>query len=444
MTSSYHDDLLPIAEGHPNVFQCPGEPAPVSESVHLARLASGWEGCTDCVWNPNSQQPDAGPDNGGIRRTDFGVRGQYLNAVDRFRAAQLASIFSSHLSRVTHVRQALKSDQTTVSKAVGVTIAVGYDARTGSQDIFTGVVSAVVQNGCDVVDIGECTTSSLLSFLRQNRHLAGCLMVTGAGGAAGDVGIDAFGKDGRSLSVPWIDFGVGLRVASGLPVPGHSSEASTGRDSQRLATRLIDSAEQRRSADSNEHTDDRETDAVADSFLQLPSLSESTSLFRTGRTSGVIHSDGNEQSYRRWLKRWWPERVEERVRFDIVTDRVRQRVISMLPGNADVEFPAEGGFVKSFEPTLTVRIEEDDRFIQLLTGAGKQLSIEALAEWINRSSRNSMSHVTAHPSRDKSHVLLVDVASPDSGQSHEIISDGLALVGLVLTLLQNKKNRLPR
>ena len=228
MTPQHHDDLLPIDSQHARVFRCPGEAAPVSESVHLARVASGWHGCRDCVWNPSA--PPAGDPRTAIRRTANGVRGGYLNAIDRFRAAQLASIFSSHMARVVHVRSALRAEDTAVSLSGRVGVAIGYDQREGDQDIFAGVVSAVLQNGCDVWDVGECTTASLLEFGRR-APVAGCLMVTGAGGRPGDVGLDAFSRDGRSLSVPWTDFGVGLRVlavSSGTPTEHHDRRLAAG------------------------------------------------------------------------------------------------------------------------------------------------------------------------------------------------------------------------
>ena len=182
-------------------------------------------------------------------------------------------------------------------------------------------------------------------------------------------------------------------------------------------------------------------------MLQLPELGQSMSLFRNGRTSGTLHSVATEEPYRQWLARWWPKQGSVVMRF-AAQPRVRQRISSLLPATSDVEFcrtegdRTEGDRTASVDRT-TISIPEDDRFAHLTTRRGRDMTAEELAEWINRASRSTVSHVTAHPSQDGTHVLLVDVADPTSGQSHEIISDGLAVAGLVLTLLQNKKNRLP-
>ena len=446
-----HDNLLPIDNEHASVFRCPGEPAPVSRSVHLARMASGWHGCRECVWNtsePTADTAAAGSEavvedagtsrrmaegHTGIRRTASGVRGAYLNAVDRFRAAQLASIFSTHLARVSHVRQSIRSEPTGVARPAGVALAMGYDQRHGSQDLYAGVVSAVLQNGADVYDLGECTCCSLLGFVRAHRTVVGSLMVTGAGGRAGEVGLDAFDTDGRSLSVPWNDFGVGLRVPQPLPTAGESPEAG-------LAERLIGQF------DRQTPTQPRAIGSQIEqtSYLQLPDLADSTTLFRNGRSSGQLHSLSHEQDYLTWLQRWWPQQTAIRVGFDVATSRVEHRVMRLLPAEADAQFVSTTGDRGDHSGRVVIRIAEDDRSATVFTRQGRAMAAEELADWINRSSRTTNSHVTAHPSQDGRHVLLVDVAGPDSGRSHEILSDGMAVAGLILTLLQNEKNRLPR
>ncbi|MCR9202128.1 MAG: hypothetical protein NXI04_26090 [Planctomycetaceae bacterium] len=443
-----HDNLLPMDNAHASVFRCPGEPAPVSQSVHLARMASGWHGCRECVWN-TSEAPAAGTGseaeeeshdsrhtvdrNTGIRRTASGVRGAYLNAVDRFRAAQLASIFSTHLARVSQVRQSVRSEKAGVTGPAGVALAMGYDQRHGSQDLYAGVVSAVLQNGGDVYDLGECTCCSLLAFARHHRNVAGSLMVTGAGGSAGEVGLDAFDSDGRSLSVPWNDFGVGLRVPQ-MPAPADET-AGVG-----IAQRLIGQFD-RQTLTSLPATGRQDEQT---SCLQLPDLADSTTLFRNGRSSGQLHSLSHEKDYLTWLQRWWPHHMAIRVGFDVATSRVEHRVMRLLPAESDAQFVSTAGDRTDHSGRMVIRISEDDRFATVITRQGRAMGADELADWINHSSRTTNSHVTAHPSQDGDHVLLVDVAGPDSGRSHEILSDGLAVAGLVLTLLQNEKNRLPR
>jgi phosphomannomutase len=38
-----------------------------------------------------------------------------------------------------------------------IRVIVGFDGRQGSTDIFSGVVSAACQNGCQVMDVGRST-----------------------------------------------------------------------------------------------------------------------------------------------------------------------------------------------------------------------------------------------------------------------------------------------
>lgn len=116
----------------------------------------------------------------------------------------------------------------------------------------------------------------------------------------------------------------------------------------------------------------------------------------------------------------------------------------LLPDDADAQFVSTAGDRADRSGRVVIRISEDDRFATVFTRQGRPLAAGELADWINHASRTTNSHVTAHPSQDGRHVLLVDVAGPDSGRSHEILSDGLAVAGLILTLLQNEKNRLPR
>lgn len=426
------------------IYRCPGESAAITREVHLARLESGYSGCGDCVWNdcrPADQTANSTQQklDNSIRRTSTGVRGPYLNAMDRFRAAQVAAILASHISRVSFVRSAVGAAAIEGVTAATVTarICVGYDGRAGSQDLFAGVVSAVLQNGCDVIDAGRCSTASLLSTCRSESNIAGCLMITGAGAKAGDVGIDVFGSDGRSLSVPWTDFGVGVRMQAPVDAPWNSADQLSAVDRwqvsdsvNRIATSLPDSS-----------VVPVPTDLGA--ILELPSLSHSTQLFRTGRSSGKLSSIELEDSYRSWLLRWWPDTMIESVCFYTYDSFVRKRIRSVSADSEAIQFRTGTFSPSDANRMFTFVISEDDRHLQAYSKSGRQIPADDLATWINRSSRTTSSHVTAHPADDQQTVLLVDVASPDSGRTHEIICDALAVAGLVLTLASNPKNQFP-
>ena len=105
------DRLEPVS-GSP--FVCPGNAAPVSRAIHLARLNAAWPGCDQCEWRFDSeglaertvleterirsQRVD------GIRRTEFGIRGQYINDLDRQTAADLTRVFCACLHEQSSFR----------------------------------------------------------------------------------------------------------------------------------------------------------------------------------------------------------------------------------------------------------------------------------------------------------------------------------------------------
>ena len=98
------DQLQPVS-GSP--FVCPGSSAAISRSIHLARLNAAWPGCDQCEWRFDSeglaertvQETDRIRSHriDGIRRTEFGIRGQYINDLDRQTAADLTRIFCACL-----------------------------------------------------------------------------------------------------------------------------------------------------------------------------------------------------------------------------------------------------------------------------------------------------------------------------------------------------------
>ena|GEM_PF-369403 len=475
-----------ISSDSGQAYRCPGESATISQAVHFARLKAGWTACSECIWNShqatthgrNNQafqtRQQAGHE---IRRTCFGVRGAYLNAIDRFRGAQLAAIFATHLANLSRLDAAGQSSEfeQQSGKSPSVKIAIGYDGRMGSTDIFAGVVSAVLQNGCDVVDVGRCTAASLLSASRSDRGVAGCLLVTGSGGASGEVGIDVFRDNGRSVAIPWPEFGVGIRVQPKEVTHDAASQPTT---SQKTMGTYSAASTISRSTDVWEHLhqirhpathaqtelhptqcrslDVAQTNAGATDIevtdigatVILPKMSNSRRLFRAGRSSGELSTFASEAAYLNWLRRWWPRTSVAAVLFRVADELVSQRLIALadersIPlllrriGDDTVEKDTSGRFPLTFE------ISEDDRFMTVVSRRGRTLKPDELAAWINKATRTSSSHVTAHASRDGDRLLLVDVASPSSGRSHEVISDGLAVSGFLLTLISNDRNQFP-
>ncbi len=432
-------------------YRCPGETSPVSQAVHLGRLASGWPGCTDCVWKEDVDATDrfrAGAEietRHGVRRTEFGVRGTYLNAIDRFRAAQLATIFSTQIAQQTTAMEIDASSETDdadfVCATANVTIAIGYDGRRGSPDLFAGVNSAVRQNGCDVVDAGRCTAASLLNVFRTNPGIRAAIMVTGAGGAAGDAGMDVFTQDQQPVPIPWQKFGIISRACH--TVQGHTS-----------VTSIEDALAQIRSGSPARSSGATDAVQFEESELILPNLTDSgQNLFRSVRHSGGIISVQSEDDYRQWLQRWWPStsdvEVTAVVADSVVTDRLQwlasDRALNIQLRTTQAAFAAEEtGVVESGRKTaVRFEIAEDDRFVTVSTRHKTVHASDKIAAWINSATHSGNSHVTAHATADGSRILLADVAAPNTGLQQELISDGLAVAGLVTSLLSSGKNQLP-
>ena len=439
--------------GDTQTYQCPGETSPVSRAVHLGRLAAGWSGCRDCVW-----KDDVGDavrltaivrseieKHDGVRRTEFGVRGRYLNAIDRFRAAQLATIFSTQIAQQTMTVEtdspSEAEDADHVCATANVTVAIGYDGRLGSPDLFAGVNSAVRQNGCDVVDAGRCTAASLLNVVRINPNVRGAILVTGAGGSAGDVGVDVFTQDQQPVPVPWQKYGVINRACQ-------TDRRCTSADS------IEDVLTQFRSGGREQMSDATGTVQFEESELILPDLTDSGQhLFRSVRHSGGLTSVQSEDEYRLWLKRWWPNTsgvaVTAGVVDSVVADRLQwlatNRLLNIqLRTTQATSTAGENAMVEAGRSTaVRFEIGEDDRFVSIASRHNVFHSADKIAAWINRAIHAGNSHVTAHATTDGTRILLVDVAPPNSGRQQELISDGLAVAGLVTSLLSSGKNCLP-
>ena len=174
----------------------------ISRSIHLARLNAAWPGCDQCEWRLDSeglaertvQETDRIRSHriDGIRRTEFGIRGQYINDLDRQTAADLTRILcaclqeqSSHVDAradektTVNSRASVNSLQPTENVAVDATLAafqsiapvvVGYDGRSSSVDLAIGVVAASREFGLPVIDIGRCTAASILEAVRSFRE----------------------------------------------------------------------------------------------------------------------------------------------------------------------------------------------------------------------------------------------------------------------------------
>ncbi|MEZ6123556.1 MAG: hypothetical protein R3C49_10310 [Planctomycetaceae bacterium] len=428
----------PADAEQPVEYCCPGEHQPVSEAVHLGRMAAGWAACRQCHWKTTDLPGTSFGRRDTIRRTESGVRGNYLNAIDRFRAAQLASIFSAHLNSVAAAEAAemhlpaapfpdasanrAASNGVMIPKA---TFVIGCDDRHGSADLMSGVISAVLQNGCDVIAVGQTSAAAIQYQMRRRPKAAAAMFVTGSGSPSGDVGLDVFDSCGRAISVPWQKFGVTVTTAARI-----SHETSLRQTPPSVRDRLTHPA------------------GTSATELHLPPLNDAnrTPMLRTGRACGCIESVALEDDYLTWLSSWWPNQVRETVVVIAENPHTFRRLhrISAAFGSNLQLLPCRTGSEPFRRIATTFEIADDDRCLTVTSRKGRLLSGPEICSWLNSDTTFSGSHLTAHTTNHSQRILLVDAASPDSGHSQETICDAAALTGRILKALPSARFPLPQ
>ncbi len=250
------ETVLPVLADE---YLCPGETHPISHSVHVARLSSFYSKCRACAHRGRvgghsgpakaaGQLIEAHPVEGpgaGVRRaartslleTD-GVRGIYLNELDRPRAAEWGAALASMLWDETrreggtrgHGDKGMgrqgegKTDSPIISDAEsfsptplvpgspcplvpqsalrsarpGPTVVIGFDERPASPDIVTGVALGLRRMGCQVIDLGQ-TAAACFRFAVPHLDAAAGMFVTGAGCDPAWTGFDIVERRAR----PW-------------------------------------------------------------------------------------------------------------------------------------------------------------------------------------------------------------------------------------------------
>lgn len=187
----------PLGDGF--AFRCPGESQTVPRSLHLARLASGFPACQSC---------DFRVDTGGlpphvIRQLRIaestveeliqpeGIRGRYLNQISR---ASVASITGHVLNLV---------DELSTKPGAQMRVLCGMDSRPSSPELSLGLVQAVRQSGCDVLDAGMVSRPQF-DFLSKTVHPDLGIYLTGGAHPETVNGLDLFDHNG----MPWSDPGL--------------------------------------------------------------------------------------------------------------------------------------------------------------------------------------------------------------------------------------------
>ncbi len=192
-------------------FTCPGEHYPISRSVHLSRLASFYPKCRDCEHRGDTGQlPQQtverlqSTERRIARESLFvpeGIRGVYLNEMTRKNAGAYAGALASLLWDESPLRgRVAETRQSEIRpRRSGPQIVVGYDERSSSPDIMSGVVSALQRMNCDVIDIGVATRPCFDFAVDHLQAMAGVL-ITGSGCAPSWTGLEFVGKSAIPFS----------------------------------------------------------------------------------------------------------------------------------------------------------------------------------------------------------------------------------------------------
>ena len=193
------------------LYTCPGETYPISQSVHLARLAAFYPKCRDCparTETGNLPQETLEVLRSTERRVERptlfeaeGARGVYLNELNRDSAARIAGAFARRLwddAPLTAGTDQPQSPQTRLRRSEPLVV-IGYDQRPSSPDIFAGVASMLGRMSCRVVDI-SLTTRPCFDFAVDHLAAAGGVFVTGSGCGPSWTGLDFVGRQAVPLS----------------------------------------------------------------------------------------------------------------------------------------------------------------------------------------------------------------------------------------------------
>lgn len=179
------------------VLTCPGESGAISWTVHQARLAAGFSACQHCPHHPQAQA--AGADTGLARSlvTEAGIRGIYLNDLDRYRAGHWSAAFAAHLWD-SQPRQGRLEAETRSPARRGPSVVIGFDERPSSPDLIVGVATELRRMGCQVVDLGQVARPAF-HFAVHHLAAAGGVFVTGAGCDPAWTGLHFSGPEGLPL-----------------------------------------------------------------------------------------------------------------------------------------------------------------------------------------------------------------------------------------------------
>ncbi|QDT33328.1 phosphohexomutase domain-containing protein [Thalassoglobus polymorphus] len=205
------------------VYLCPGETQPISKSVHLARLSSGYDACSNCEHrfdtatlpgevtkkvhgsDKQSQQSQHVSRFSGFLDRGVGIRGLYLNemtrpVISKFVEHAVELLTQSRDSELT-VDDEFADNSPSLLSDSALHVLVAYDWRPSSADLAVGVVPVLKRSGCEIIDLGQTSRACFDFAISQFKSDLG-IFVTGGNGVDGVNGLDILGGDGREWAHP--------------------------------------------------------------------------------------------------------------------------------------------------------------------------------------------------------------------------------------------------
>jgi phosphomannomutase len=202
--------MTAVSAPPPTFYVCPGERQAITRSVHWGRLAAFYEKCGACPHRHDTGLLPRGliadgdrtprPAGSSVVIAADGIRGRYLNDLDRQRAFAWASAFAAWLWDQRPLTGRI-DDESTLRRGSPTTspiVVVGYDERPSSPDVAMGVVTALRQMGCRTIDVG-CLFQPVWRYAAETLGADGGVFVTGAGCDPVWTGLDFLGSCGAPM-----------------------------------------------------------------------------------------------------------------------------------------------------------------------------------------------------------------------------------------------------
>jgi len=179
-------------------YQCPGESHPISQAVHLARLASFYPNCRGCahVNDTGTLSPQLVKLLTQTRRREHdpslfsaeGVMGVYLNTLNTAQTRDLAAAFGLGLSHRGAEPEQMTDD-----------VVVASDGRPLTCELVAAACDGLRWTGRRVIDLGAAT-APCVAWAIYHLRAAGGVLVGNTGDQPQSIGLKFWQRDGRPLS----------------------------------------------------------------------------------------------------------------------------------------------------------------------------------------------------------------------------------------------------